>query len=107
MNVQRVPAYLDVDGVKTEIGTAMVDLDMGCATVTVSDKSSTGFFKFDVRGVSVDPEKACTDHKPRQHRDAKPPWCDKCGLTANMEMPISFLRHPENSVDESHHDFTD
>lgn len=22
----------------------------------------------------------CTDHKPIQHRDGKPPWCGKCGL---------------------------
>lgn len=24
-------------------------------------------------------EQACTNHKPVQHRDAKPPWCEACG----------------------------
>lgn len=25
------------------------------------------------------PSVSCPDHKPRQHRDGKPPWCDHCG----------------------------
>lgn len=29
----------------------------------------------------------CSDHIPRQHRDAKPPWCPSCGLTANWSNP--------------------
>lgn len=26
-------------------------------------------------------------HKPKQHRDGKPPWCDACGLTETYEVP--------------------
>lgn len=29
----------------------------------------------------------CTDHKPVQHRDARPPWCSACGLTADGHIP--------------------
>jgi hypothetical protein len=29
----------------------------------------------------------CEDHKPVQHRDAKPPWCPKCRLTADFQNP--------------------
>lgn len=29
----------------------------------------------------------CPDHRPIQHRDAKPPWCPECGLTARWENP--------------------
>lgn len=36
MNVRRVPAYIDIDGEKTEIGTALIDIDMGCAEITVA-----------------------------------------------------------------------
>lgn len=31
----------------------------------------------------------CSDHKPVQHRDGKPPWCNKCGLTAHYTAPKS------------------
>ena len=34
-------------------------------------------------------EPVCDDHKPVQHRDGKPPWCDGCGLTASGEEPVS------------------
>lgn len=27
------------------------------------------------------------EHKPVQHRDGKPPWCNECGLTADGEEP--------------------
>lgn len=29
----------------------------------------------------------CPDHKPRQHRDGKPPWCKLCRLTAEGKVP--------------------
>jgi hypothetical protein len=29
------------------------------------------------------------DHKPVQHRDAKPAWCPRCGLTADYQQPSS------------------
>lgn len=29
----------------------------------------------------------CTDHRTVQHRDGKPPWCPKCGLTAGFKKP--------------------
>jgi|SRR5690625_768744 len=29
----------------------------------------------------------CPDHKPVQHRDGKPPWCNRCGLTAAGTTP--------------------
>lgn len=111
MNVQRVPAYMDVDGVKTEIGTAMVDLDMGCATVTIEHASAFHFVKeMDVNSFSYVTETPCNEHKPQQHRDAKPPWCDKCGLTANMEMPVGRfgnIRTLSAETDQSDHDFVD
>lgn len=34
----------------------------------------------------------CVDHKPVQHRDLKPPWCNACGLTANFQEPAIIYR---------------
>ncbi len=31
------------------------------------------------------------DHKPVQHRDGCPPWCETCKLTADFTIPISRL----------------
>ncbi|MGO3887003.1 MAG: hypothetical protein ACTJHU_11970 [Mycetocola sp.] len=31
------------------------------------------------------------DHKPVQHRDGKPPWCNVCGLTAGGTIPATKL----------------
>jgi hypothetical protein len=28
-------------------------------------------------------------HKPVQHRDGKPPWCNHCGLTSDGKPPVS------------------
>lgn len=28
-------------------------------------------------------------HLPQQHRDGKPPWCDRCGLTKELLVPKS------------------
>lgn len=36
-------------------------------------------------------EPPCGDHKPVQHRDGKPPWCKRCGLTASFTEPVSPL----------------
>lgn len=33
----------------------------------------------------------CEDHRPVQHRDARPPWCNKCGLTAGGLKPAGRL----------------
>lgn len=107
MNVRRVPAYLDIDGVKTEIGTAVVDLDMGCATVTVNHASASHILQDKaIDTFSVAPEKSCNDHKPIQHRDSKPPWCNKCGLTVDYEIPVGRLRGDQESS-ATHHDFLD
>lgn len=32
----------------------------------------------------------CVNHKPRQHRDGKSPWCEACGMTAEYETPKRF-----------------
>lgn len=32
----------------------------------------------------------CSEHKPVQHRDARPPWCDSCGLTEKFTRPEMF-----------------
>lgn len=32
----------------------------------------------------------CSEHNPVQHRDARVPWCDKCGLTADWEIPRQY-----------------
>lgn len=38
----------------------------------------------------------CNNHNPVQHRDGKPPWCDRCGLTAGFNKPRSlFDKKPE------------
>lgn len=34
----------------------------------------------------------CPDHKPVQHRDARPPWCRSCGKTADGSEPLRALR---------------
>lgn len=31
------------------------------------------------------------EHKPRQHRDGRPPWCDACGLTEEHRLAISRI----------------
>lgn len=33
----------------------------------------------------------CEHHEPRQHRDGKPPWCRKCGLDAQFQVPESSI----------------
>lgn len=33
----------------------------------------------------------CDDHRPVQHRDARPPWCNQCGLTADGLKPVGRL----------------
>lgn len=30
----------------------------------------------------------CQDHEPVQHRDMKPPWCPRCGLTEHGLHPV-------------------
>lgn len=42
-------------------------------------------------GRDAPPAKACTNHKPVQHRDGKEPWCKECGLTARGFEPHSRL----------------
>lgn len=37
----------------------------------------------------------CSNHKPVQHRDGKPPWCNKCGLTAHGKVPVSRFKLEE------------
>lgn len=34
----------------------------------------------------------CEDHRPVQHRDARPPWCKSCGLTSDGQVPTSKLK---------------
>lgn len=36
-------------------------------------------------------------HLPRQHRDRKPPWCDRCGLTAFLIVPKATFRPKEET----------
>ena len=36
-------------------------------------------------------EPSCSEHKPVQHRDGKPPWCNRCGLTVGFTTPVSRL----------------
>lgn len=42
---------------------------------------------------------ACEDHEPIQHRDAKPPWCKTCGLTATFEKPESRFTITERKAE--------
>lgn len=106
MNIQRVPAYLEVDGKKLEIGTGLVDNDMRCVEISVDPNLSS--MLRDKIGVSIgDVSIECAKHKPRQHRDAKPPWCDACGLTAEFKKPVSFLEKRRIDESSTDHDFTD
>ena len=117
MNARRVPAYMELNGHKTEIGTALVDIDMGCADITVSNTSAIDILRAKSIGnvslaedFSIDSSQLCADHKPVQHRDAKPPWCRKCGLTAGYEFPVGRFGKIETLSAEtrnSDHDFTD
>lgn len=105
MNIKRVPAYMELNGHKTEIGTALVDNDMGCATISVTNTSAIDILRAkSIGNVSVSSE--CSDHKPRQHRDGKPPWCRACGLTANFELPVGIFQR-EKEEPTSDHEFTD
>ena len=36
-------------------------------------------------------EAKCSDHNPVQHRDGKPPWCRKCGLTKDFKKPTGIF----------------
>lgn len=39
------------------------------------------------------------EHKPVQHRDGKPPWCNTCGMTAGYLVPVSsFDQMKENRM---------
>lgn len=94
MNIQRVPAYLDLPEKRIEVGTALVDNDMNCVTITLKDElpaEARSFFAQQDSAYSIspeiDPSQLCSDHKPVQHRDSAPPWCNKCGLTAKYEFP--------------------
>lgn len=42
------------------------------------------------------PLPTCSDHNPVQHRDGKPPWCKKCGLTADFTIPESSIGRKES-----------
>lgn len=39
---------------------------------------------------------ASGNHRPVQHRDGKPPWCNDCGLTAEYAEPVSRLKSQDN-----------
>ena len=56
-----------------------------CATVQELDRID--------RELGIGPERAapCADHRPVQHRDARPPWCNTCGLTESGEAPTGPL----------------
>lgn len=41
-------------------------------------------------------ERAQHEHKPVQHRDGKPPWCNDCGLTEEQARPVM----PERRVED-------
>jgi hypothetical protein len=43
------------------------------------------------------------DHKPVQHRDALPPWCGECGLTAGYRDPKIEKEKPEQSFVVNNH----
>ncbi|WP_291053703.1 hypothetical protein [Herbiconiux sp.] len=39
-------------------------------------------------------EPSAHHHRPVQHRDGKPPWCNACGLTASHAVPVSRFPSP-------------
>lgn len=34
----------------------------------------------------------CSSHKPVQHRDARQPWCNTCGLDKDGNLPVTRFR---------------
>lgn len=40
-----------------------------------------------VGDTSDNPASVCPNHRPRQHRDGKPPWCEICRATASAPAP--------------------
>lgn len=58
--------------------------------------------KVDVRSVKhvEDTPAPSHNHIPVQHRDAKPPWCEECGLTADFKEPVSrFQSNTEKAAE--------
>lgn len=52
---------------------------------------SAELVEVEVIGTEESGDPRCADHKPVQHRDARPPWCNSCGLTASFEKPVGRL----------------
>lgn len=69
--------------------------DWPCATVRELDRIDREL------GIDHQPgtERAvpCPAHRPVQHRDARPPWCNACGLTEGGEVPTGPLDHRNRS----------
>lgn len=47
-----------------------------------------------ITSAALDP---CPDHKPVQHRDGSPPWCNTCGRTLGGLKPTSRLDRKQKS----------
>lgn len=43
----------------------------------------------------------CLDHKPVQHRDGKPPWCNTCGRASVPDAATEELRPDEMTANEA------
>jgi hypothetical protein len=77
-------------------GGSIFDADGEYVVVEVSDDAGAAIVAaMNATHRPSEPPPACAEHKPVQHRDGKPPWCKRCGLTADFQTPVSrFARTP-------------
>lgn len=91
MTIHYVPAYIQIDGKWTRVGTAAVDQECGSADITISDDAPTkealaaimskaaGGMSIGVPTEPVDFDEACEhDFVPRWEEDSEPD-CAYCG----------------------------
>jgi hypothetical protein len=77
-----IPIAADIDATRDGVGVLRVDLvNLAALLHRVADSIAPTQAE-----LMVDSE-AVHDHKPVQHRDGRPPWCNECGLTASFHEP--------------------
>lgn len=53
--------------------------ERGTITLTVGGHPVVPATAADDKTLMADPWPRCDDHREHQHRDGKPPWCNRCG----------------------------
>jgi hypothetical protein len=104
---ETVPVTMEVDGEKLVVGEAQVWLEQdGYVHTSMTLKNDNPeevkkLFADGIQAYSIDEvapdvteeeaealfEFPPHEHKPVQHRDGRPPWCDICGLDVSLQTP--------------------